>query len=69
MNAETHAELQIHLEAIAAILYEDTQPEQVATLEAIEQIVRQQMLEHVSPEIAKILSSDRAARVQGDPEP
>lgn len=69
MDAETRTQLHTHLEAIAAILYNQTEPEQVATLEAIEQTVRQQMLEYVSPEVAKFLSTARAARVQGEREP
>ena len=56
MDAATKAELQAHVRAIAALLYADTTPEQVATLADIEETVRAQLLEHVSPEIGIFLS-------------
>jgi hypothetical protein len=56
MDADKKAQIQAHAQAIAALLYEETDPEQVKTLAGIEQVVRQQMLEHVSPEIGNFLS-------------
>lgn len=55
MTPEQAQQLQVHAKAIAAILYKDTPPEQLTTLEGIETAIRQHMLEHVSPEIALFL--------------
>ncbi len=51
MDAEKKAQLQAHAQAIAALLYEETDPEQVKTLEGIEETVRDHLLEYVGPEI------------------
>ena len=51
MDAEKKAQLQAHAQAIAALLYEETDPEQVKTLEGIEETVRDHFLEYVGPEI------------------
>jgi hypothetical protein len=56
MTPEKTEALKAHLKAIAAILYEETPLEEVNTLEAIEQTVRQKVLQHVSPEIGVFLS-------------
>lgn len=56
MTPEKTEALKAHLQAIAAILYEETRPEEVNTLEAIEQTVRQKVLQHASPEIGVFLS-------------
>ncbi len=56
MTPEKAKELKAHLQAIAAILYEETPPEKLNTLEEIEQTVRQKVLKHVSPEIGVFLS-------------
>ncbi len=63
MTPEKAQELKTYLQAIAAILYEETPPEELNTLEAIEQTVRQKVLKHVSPEIGVFLSE----RLQGQP--
>jgi hypothetical protein len=55
MNPEKAKELKAYLQAIAAILYEETPPEELNTLEEIEQTVRQKVLKHVSPEIGVFL--------------
>ncbi len=55
MTPEKQQALQEHIQAIADILYEETSPEQLKTLEILEQTVRQQMLEHVSPHIGVFL--------------
>ena len=44
-------ELAKHIKAIGKILYKQTKPEQVETLAKIEETVRDQVLEHVSPQI------------------
>lgn len=66
MNPEKVQALKEHAEAspkgqassagIAAILYEEADPEQLATLAGIEATVRAQLLEHVTPHIGVFLS-------------
>jgi hypothetical protein len=56
MSPEKAKELKAYLQAIAAILYEETLPEELTSLEEIEQAVRQKVLKHVSPEIGIFLS-------------
>jgi len=56
MDADKQAQLQSHVQAISALLYEETNPEELKTLSNIEQVVRNQVLEHVSPEIGNFLS-------------
>ena len=55
MDADKQAQMQAHARAIAALLYEETDPEQVKTLAGIEAVVRGHLLEHVSPEIGDFL--------------
>ena len=57
MTPEDSQKLQAYLEAVAAILDRNTEPEKLKTLEGIEQAVRQQVLEHVSPQIGVFLSA------------
>lgn len=66
MNSEKAQLIHQHAEAIAALLYEDTNPEQVKTLESIEKTVREKVLEHVSPAIAVFLSAQVQAKTEGD---
>ena len=56
MTPKNTMALKAHLQAIAAILYEETAPENLNTLEEIEKTVRQKVLKHVSPEIGVFLS-------------
>jgi hypothetical protein len=62
MDAAKKAQIQAHARAIAALLYEETDPEQVKTLAGIETAVRSHLLEHVSPEIGNFLSQRVAAQ-------
>lgn len=62
MDADKKAQIQAHARAIAALLYEETDPEQVKTLAGIEEAVRGQLLEHVSPEVGNFLSRPVAAQ-------
>ena len=55
MTPEKTEALKAHIQAIAAILYEENPPEKLNTLEEIEQTVRQKVLTHVSPEIGVFL--------------
>jgi len=56
MTPENAKALEAHVQAIAAILYEETPLENLNTLEEIEQTVRQKVLKHVSPKIGVFLS-------------
>jgi len=49
MNSEKAAQLNIHLDAIAQLLYEANNPENLQTLKEIEMTVRQQIQTYVSP--------------------
>lgn len=62
MDADKKAQIQAHAQAIAALLYEGTDLEQVKTLAGIEAAVRGHLLEHVSPEIGNFLSKQAAAQ-------
>ncbi len=66
MTPEKTEALKAHLQAIAAILYEETPPEKLNTLEEIEQIVRQKVLKHVSPEIGVFLFKQSQVQPQAE---
>jgi hypothetical protein len=66
MLPEKAQQIQQYAEAIAALLYEETDPEQVKTLESIEITVREQVLEHVSPAIALFLSAQGQEKTEAD---
>ena len=68
MSPEQKAKLQPHLDAIAKILYEDSDPASMQTLEGIELAVREQIQAHVSPEFGRFLSAQLAARKQVESE-
>jgi hypothetical protein len=57
MTPEQEQALAAHVEAIAAILYADSDPAALVNLEAIELRVRQQIQQHVSPELGRFLSA------------
>lgn len=61
MDADKLQQIQAHARAIAALLYDETAPEQLTTLEGIEAAVRGHILEQVSPEIGNFLSQRQAA--------
>ncbi|MGA7932289.1 MAG: hypothetical protein WCA35_01795 [Kovacikia sp.] len=66
MDLDKRAQLQAHVQAIAALLYEETDAEKVQTLAGIEEAVREHMLEYVSPEVAKFLSAQALKLVQDE---
>lgn len=68
MNSEKQQQIQEHARAIAALLYEETPPEQLTTLDGIETAVRSHILEHVSPEIGHFLSQQQAVQTLADPD-
>jgi hypothetical protein len=67
MTPEKALALKAHAEAIAALLYEESDPEQLTTLAGIEKTVRDQVLEHVTPHIGVFLSARRQEQSQGGP--
>lgn len=57
MTPEEQERLRACTQEIAEILYRSSDKQVLKTLEGIEQTVRQQMLEHVSPNVALFLSN------------
>lgn len=68
MTPKNTMALKAHLQAIAAILYEETTLENLNTLEEIEQTVRQKVLKHVSPEIGIFLSKQSHVQLKAEQE-
>lgn len=66
MTPDKAAQLQRHLDAIAALLYEESDPAELQTLEGIERTVRQKIQGHVAPELGRFLFAPLAARPQGE---
>ncbi len=66
MDSDKLQQIQAHARAIAALLYSETAPEQLTTLEGIETAVRGHILEHVSPEIGNFLLQQQAAQAVGE---
>ena len=60
MDAAKEARLQALTEELSALLYEETNPEQVKTLEGIETAVRGHLLERVGPAMGNFLSQSTA---------
>lgn len=55
MTPDQEKELAQHLEAIAALLYEETEPEQVESLAKIEATVREKTLQYITPQLGVFL--------------
>lgn len=68
MTPEEKQRLQAAVREIASILYKNTSPEALETLEGIEKTVREQMLQQVSPRIAFFLSNRLQAQAKDDPD-
>ena len=68
MTPEEEKELTGHINAIAKILYKQTKPEQVETLSKIEETVRQQTLQYISPQIGFFSSQKLQAQQQEEKE-
>ncbi len=68
MDSDKLQKIQAHAREIAALLYEETAPEQLTTLEGIESAVREQILEQVSPQIGLFLSQQQAASPVVEPD-
>ena len=69
MTPEETKAIRAHVKAIAAILYQNTDLERIQSLEGIEQTVRQQMLEHVSPQMGIFLFEQAQTQARVDAEP
>lgn len=65
MTPEDKQALHEHTQAIAKILFAETPAERLATMAGIEQAVREQMQEHVMPEVGVFLSKRRLERQMG----
>jgi hypothetical protein len=57
MTPEQQNALSAHLQAIAKILYEESDSSAISNLEEIEVAVRHQIQQHISPELGHFLSS------------
>jgi hypothetical protein len=68
MTPEDKKLLADHIKAIAKILYKNTPPKKIETFEGIETTVRDQVLEHVSPQITFFLSEKRQEQNLGGSE-
>lgn len=66
MTPEEEQTLKTHLEAIAQLLYDKSDPEAMKTLEGIELTVRQQIQAYVSPELGSFLSKRLQERKQAN---
>lgn len=69
MNPDKTAQLQRHLDAIAQLLYEESDSSTMQTLEEIELTVREKIQTHVSPELGRFLSKRSRPQPQGENEP
>jgi len=69
MTPEQEEALKEHLQAVAKILYDDSDPGAMQTLEGIEMTLRQQIQTHVSPKLGIFLSKRLQAHKQANPEP
>ena len=66
MDASKEARFKALTEELAALLYEETDPEQVKTLGGIEAAIRDHLLERVGPDLGKFLLQQAAARQLGE---
>ena len=65
MTPEELQKVNEYSKEIAKILYADTDPETLDSLEAIERVVRQKMLAHVTPKVGIFLSKLSQTPSQG----
>ena len=56
MRADKIKQIKAHAQAIAELLYSETDLEQVKTLEGIGKAVRKHLIDYVNPEVANFLS-------------
>lgn len=63
MTPEEKQELDQHVQAIAKLLYKDADKSRMTNLGEIEVVVREQLQEHVSPQLGVFLSRALLAQV------
>lgn len=68
MTPKKQKELNQHLQAIAEILYEEADETQLSNLAGIEQTIRKQTLEHITPELGVFFSKRQQEHHQEEPE-
>ena len=68
MRADKLEQIKVHAQAIAELLYSETDSEQVKTLEGIEEAVRKHLIDYVNPEVAIFLSTVVAKQEQEESE-
>lgn len=68
MTPEQEQALKEHLQAIGKILYDESEPATMQTLEGIEMSLRQQIQRHVSPELGNFLSKRLQEHKPANPE-
>ncbi len=68
MTPEKEQRLAQHVEALAALLYEETEPEQVESLAKIESIVREKTLQYITPQLGFFLLNRQPEHKQEEPE-
>lgn len=61
MDSDKAVELKHHLDAIAQLLYEESDPSKMQTLEGIEMTIREQIQTYVGPELGHFLSAQLVA--------
>ncbi len=66
MDVAKAAQIKAHALALAELLYDETDSEQVKTLAGIEVAVRDHLLTYVGPEIGNFLSAQAAARAKAE---
>ncbi|MBP0017929.1 MAG: hypothetical protein J7647_10270 [Cyanobacteria bacterium SBLK] len=66
MTPEKQQQLQQHLNAIAEILYEEADSEKIKDLEGIEETIRKQTLEYITPELGFFLLKKQQTLKPGD---
>lgn len=69
MDAQDKHRLQVCVEEISAILYRNSPPENLTTLEGIELAVRDHMLTHISPKVGFFLSQQAQVQPKGKSAP
>jgi hypothetical protein len=68
MTPDKRIELDHHIQAIAKILYEEADPTQIENLAGIEETIREQTLEYITPELGFFLSKKRLELKREDSE-
>jgi hypothetical protein len=68
MTPDQQEALNAHVQAIAQILYDDSDPAALQTLEGIEVTIRSQLQKHVSPALGVFLSKPLPARHRANPD-